>query len=254
MQQQSPITCPHCGTVTTVELDQGEVYALHDRPDGASCLMSGTLVQQEPKPTPGHQDKAPPTFFALGPNCWGVGATAKAARRQASKFTNCKLGRIGVYRLPPGATASVDGLGRIDIEGGDGTTPVHVLGPLTVDWPTPPKSTPAPAARHGLSTFEPRKLDGLALGSLTRAVELAHIVAGQAGDGCSLGSTAPTGHALAVKAFGAWYPAKLVRIKSTGSLVVECLTGKARNARHKTVKCSPQGFDIDMLRWLAVAS
>jgi hypothetical protein len=262
------LTCSSCNATTTAVDNDGLVYALHERPDGSACLMSGTLVSS-PAADPADQGKAPACFLAIGPNCWGTGVTASGAKREALKFTARSNGpKVGVYRLPPGATASVDGLGRIEVEGGDGSTPVHVLGPHTIEWG--PMRAPAPEARHGHGTFKARKLDALALGSLSRPVTTEHLLA----DACELSTYAPRGVALAVKAFGTWYPAKLVRRKSTGSLVVELITAGTKT-REKTVQLvagvgeaeswrgEPVGsvvsepgegtFDDALLRWLAVS-
>lgn len=75
-------------------------------------------------------------YLALGPGCWAVGASPVAARRKALGFAGrgVALRDVGCYRLPEDATASVDGFGRVVVEGGDGTTPEHVAGPDTVDW------------------------------------------------------------------------------------------------------------------------
>lgn len=75
-------------------------------------------------------------YLALGPGCWALGASPTSARRKALGFAGrgVTLRDVGAYRLPAGATASVDDLGRVVVQGGDSSTPEHVAGPRTVDW------------------------------------------------------------------------------------------------------------------------
>lgn len=75
-------------------------------------------------------------YLALGPGCWALGPSPASARRKALGFApgGVTLRAIGAYRLPEGATASVDTLGRVVVQGVDGSTPEHVAGPRTIDW------------------------------------------------------------------------------------------------------------------------